>query len=425
MNQSHTWKSLIILLFISLSIFSQGNWKKGFIVKKNNDTINGHIEFKTINKCFEKINFNNNGVITTYFPKQINSFSINIDKQNLHFNSAIVKIELSDNSLSKLTNNPAPNLVLDNIFVQLIVQGTKNLYYYEDMKVGNKHFLIDDNNGNITDLIFKKYYLDVAQTKIGYNEQYKGQLINHLTNCKQINFESINVIKFKIDVLIKLFTDYNNCFVNQHNSYEYKVEKSKVQFGLIFGCNLSSLQFKSETDKISQSILNNSLGINFGLYMNVPLTKTNNKWAFYNELLYSSYKYTGTGYNIYYNDPSWYKKITDVGISATYLKLFTALRYQTQRYKLKPFFQLGIVNGYAIQSASYSNIESRFFSTTSNETKPMVDFRKYEQSLFLGLGVNYKKVGFEFRYELGNGMSEISSVHSRTNYLYFLLNYRF
>ncbi len=425
MKPNNIFNPLVILLFSSIGIYSQGNWEYGFIVKKNNDTIHGQIELKTINKYFEKINFNANGIITTYHPKQINSFSIKTEKQNLQFNSSVVKIELSDNSFSKLTNNPKPNLIIDTIFVQLLVQGAKNLYYYEDLIFGNKHFLIDENNGILTDLIFKKYYINASQTQIGYNEQFKGQLINHLTNCKQINFESINTIKFKSDALINLFTDYNNCFENQQASYIYKAEKSKVQFGLLLGGNLNTIQFKSSTDKINEVKLNQSIGLNLGLFINIPLSKTNNKWCFYNELLYSSYKHTGTGYNIYFNNPTWYKKVIEVGISATYIKLFTALQYQIQSYKLKPFIQLGISNGYAIQSKSNSNIESRFYSTTTEETIALIEFRKYEQSLFGGLGVNYKKVGCEVRYELGNGMSKISSLTSRTSNLYFLINYRF
>ena len=55
----------------------------------------------------------------------------------------------------------------------------------------------------------------------------------------------------------------------------------------------------------------------------------------------------------------------------------------------------------------------------------LLTFRKYQQSLFMGIGAQYKKIGAEFRYEREGDMADEIYINSNANYLYFLIYYRF
>ena len=52
------------------------------------------------------------------------------------------------------------------------------------------------------------------------------------------------------------------------------------------------------------------------------------------------------------------------------------------------------------------------------------DFRKYEQGLIGGLGIEWHRLSGELRYEICNGMSEYSNLKSITKTLNFLLTFR-
>ncbi|MFN8115121.1 MAG: outer membrane beta-barrel protein [Bacteroidia bacterium] len=401
----------------------------------NLDTIKGLIDLRKLNNPNPFISLKIGGADRLISLNQINTLIIKTKTQVQYYKPLIVQLNLSSNDLNnlntsplpkfKLSNDPEPKFIKDTILAQVIVGGQKKLFQYIDNNVRNTHYLIVSNEGKPIDLIYHRYYMDKGMTKIGYNEEYKSQLLSNLTDCNQINFESINKVKFIESDLTSLFINYNKCVNSKDSIYVVKNEKIKTHFGIIIGFNRSKLHFESAQSKINQTNLNPSIGPNFGFYANIVFPKANKSWSIYNELLFNQFKYIGTGYNIYYENPTWYSKINDVEIKASVIKLFTAIRYQFSKYKLKPFIQLGIGNGLAFSYSSKCTTETRFNSNVNFETKSFIEFRKHEQSLFSGIGINYKRIGLECRYEVGNGMSQASGILSKTKYLYILLNFRF
>ncbi|MDP4276794.1 MAG: hypothetical protein Q8914_04080 [Bacteroidota bacterium] len=53
------------------------------------------------------------------------------------------------------------------------------------------------------------------------------------------------------------------------------------------------------------------------------------------------------------------------------------------------------------------------------------NIRKYEQGAIFGTGMSYHHYSFEFRYELGNGISSYSALGSFAHRFQFLLAYTF
>lgn len=424
-----------VFLFLQSQLFAQKTNDNTYVLTQNLDTIKGLIDLKKVNIPNTSIRLVADGTGKLIPLNQINTLIVKTKSQIQFYKPLVAQLNLSSNDLNylntspqpkfKLSNDPEPKFIKDTILAQVIVGGQKKLFQYIDNDVKNTHYLIVSNDGKAIDLISHRYYIDKGMSKIGYNEEYKSQLLNYLTDCSQVNFESINKVKFTESDLTKLFISYNKCVNSKDSIYVVKNEKIKTQFGVILGFNQSKLNFESAQSKINQTALNPSLSPNFGLYANIVFPKANKSWSLYNELLYNQYKYIGTGYDIYYENPTWYSKINEVEIKASVIKLFTAVRYQFPKYKLKPFIQLGIGNGLAFTASSKSTTETRFNSNINYETKTFIEFRKHEQSLFSGIGLTYKRIGFECRYEVGNGMSQASGILSKTRYLYLLLSCRF
>lgn len=418
----------LLLSFLFLQILpshAQIKWNPGYVVKNNNDTLTGDIEYTNSLHSPERVKLNYNGKIYIYAPRDLQSFTINTGTQKLYYFSNRVQLEMSSVEYNKIGNNPEPKLMIDTVFTTVLVNGSKNLYSYTDNIIEKKHFLIKESDQTLIDLVYKKFYLDEAKTKIVANEKYKSQLMQHLTGCDKINFENISVLKYKEEEFIDLFAKYNRCIDNKGILIQEPEEKAEFQFGIIAGASQNTLKLSGEKNIIGKTTLAPSTGFNFGAYSNIVFAKTKRKFSLYNEILFNQYNFRGSEYYLYYENPSWYQKVKDVNIQAKYLKLFTAIRYQFSQAMIKPFIQLGVTNGFAISSSSKCTMESLFYSTASEESQEYIEFRKYEQSLFGSLGASYKKFGLECRYEIGNGMSKISGLQTKTQNLYILLNYRF
>ena len=416
MKKNKTKKFIILLLLSYLNIWSQGKWEQGYVVTLSNDTVKGLIKFKNNSQTPSEIKIDVKGVIKTYAPIELRSLTIKTATQNLFFKSVIAKLNSVQDKNLYINFSSEPKYITDTIFVQLLVDGKKKLFFHNDDHVGSLHYLMEDNIGNMVDLVYLNYYINENKIDLASNNLYKTQLIAFLSDCNEIKEEKINKIKFKEDDLMGLFIAYNNCVDGPKNNYVYKEEKIKCRFGVVAGINQSGLRFVSLDNSLSKTNLDKSRGLNFGLFLNVIFPKTGYRLSFYSEVLFNQYNYTGAGYHSAITGSAYIAK-SDVEIKASTIKLFTALRYQIKEYKSNPFLQIGIVNSFAFKASSSVNYY--------NNKIDFINFRKHEQSLFLGIGANYKKIGFEFRGELGNGMAFERDVNSKSNYLYFLVNYRF
>ncbi|MES1181233.1 MAG: hypothetical protein ABUL44_00405 [Flavobacterium sp.] len=378
-----------LLTFVSILFFStlhaQNNWKK-ITITVNGDSLNGEIAIRIKFKSFKSLAVRNKetGITTVYKPKEIRSFTIKVEEQDLYFKTLQLEADHSSTDLSMLEQTPIVTLVKDTVFAQLLEEGEKKLYSYKDDKAYKKHYVIETTDGQAIDLINKQYYLNKEKTVSVCNEEYKKQL-NEL--LKSYTAE-INATSFTEKEIKKLIKDYNNTS-DKKNTYEYKEEKVKLCIGLIAGGHSTSLKFG---------------GAN-------------------NELLYSNYKFQSE--NFYsYDDAKKSYDIVNASISGSYLKLFNALRFQMCASHFNPFIQVGIANGFALEGEANKYYPNAVTGLTKR-TVPIVPYRKYEQSVFAGVGARYKKIALELRYEIGNGISNDMLIGSITKSAYVLLSYAF
>jgi hypothetical protein len=413
-----------LLTFISILLFNtlpaQNNWKKITIVTAKGDSLNGEIVIRVKFKSFKSLAVRDKEtkVITVYKPKEIKSFIIKGEEQDLYFKTLQLEADYSSNDLSMLEQTPIVTLVKDTIFAQLLEEGEKKLYSYKDDKAYKKHYVIETADGQAIDLINKRFYLNKEKTVSVCNEEYKKQL-NQLLKSSA---EEINATSFTEREIKKLIKGYNNT-ADKKNTYESKEEKVKACVGLIAGGHSTSLKFSGANKELNQLKFSPFFGFNAGVTLNLILPHTQKHWMFYNELLYSNYKFQSEKFYSYDEEKKSYS-IANASISGTYLKLFNSLRFQVCSDHFSPFIQVGIANGFALGGEA-----NKYYPTTvtglNKPTVPIVPYRKYEQSVFAGVGARYKKIALELRYEIGNGMSNDILIGSITKSGYVLLSYSF
>lgn len=422
--QSFTFKSILVTCFLCFIFNTTTSAQRNLeitVITKNNDSIKGLIPAKNRFKFYKSLTIKakTDNALQVYYPKDIQSFTIKTDDQLLYFKTLIIEADYSADDLTNLSDSPKIELTKDIVFAQLLLKGKKSTYYYVDNVVFKDHYVIETEEGKAIDLVNKRYYVDAYKTTTSFNPEYKNQLMRLLAS-PAVPAERIVAAPFKKKDIVKLVKGYNST----KPEYEYKTEKAKVKFGISAGMNMTSLTIKGSFYNGSQLKFNKSYGFNAGIGMNLILPQTQKRWSFYNELMYSNYKVSLQKPYVFYQTSNEYKHLTELSITASYAKLFTAFRYQSKQ-QFAPFFQFGIVNGYAFKNSTRAHYESYFYTINSSESGEWMDFRKYEQSLFVGAGLTYKKTGWELRYEAGNGFSKMTELNSRFNSAYILFTYTF
>ena len=412
----------IIMLCSARISFCQEKYVTGYILTLHGDTVFGEVDYRNWEKNPGKIYFKEkSGKDKSGFgPMDIKGFGV---KDEI-YESAIVETETSPFNTPELDYSSALTLVKDTAFLQVMVRGTKSLYYYKPGSGKEQFYIKRDSSFEL--LIHKKYLKDQDdRTVIVENKKYVGQLAIYLNDCPAIQ-QKANGADYKKSSLEGLFLDYYKC-VMTGMSFHKKTAKVAVAFGVLAGVSMTSVKFRSTDSEYFDYLINAgykpSVNFSAGLFMDVILAGNQGKWSIYNELILSSYKIDGR-YDEYVNENKYAITYTTLGYS--YVKMNNMLRFKYPVGKFFLFLNAGISNGYAVSETNYMRRESRLFTQVRiEEGKALNETRRYEMGLIAGLGTKFWKFSFEIRYENGNGMSAYTALKSTANRLYCLLGYRF
>ena len=397
---------------------AQNKWKTGYVVNTGGDTLRGKIAYRQRSRSLRSVLFikDEDSTRTRYTPTELRSLKIQLPFQGLYFKSFVTDINVSPDNLAELTNTPTAKFLKHSFFAQLLVSGKKSLYTYTDTVFNKKHFLIEYPENKLTDLVYKRYYLDNGKTIVMYNTEYIKQLGKFYSDCPSL-IKEINDAQFTAPSLMQLAKAYNQC--NQSdtgNRYEFKPEKTKAFFGVDLGADKTTLHAAGAFHDGMK--FNSSYNFNAGLFLNIVLPFTRNQWSIYNELMFAQYKMQSSTYQPF----SFETAHADVQMS--YVKLVTGISYQYPYHQVKPFINAGMVNGIAVSATATEYLHDAG-TTDPNTTQPLTGVKRYEQSYFVGAGITYKKYGAELRYEHGDGFAGSGCVSTSTSYILFLLKYSF
>jgi hypothetical protein len=198
-----------------------------------------------------------------------------------------------------------------------------------------------------------------------------------------------------------------------------------AEFGVVVGATTTSIKFDGDYyyDYLLNGQFKQSINFATGLYANIIMPRTQEKWSLYNELLYTAYNIDGHfDQNLVENV---YTHAT-MKIGFSYLKMNNLIRFKYPVRKAFVFLNAGVSNGYEISSSNYYYRYDQLYSNhTITEGKALEFTKKHEFGYVFGLGTNFKRYSFEIRYETGNGMSNLGNLNATTNRFFFLLGYKF
>ncbi|PWV53365.1 outer membrane beta-barrel protein [Chitinophaga sp. S165] len=399
-------------MLMACTVIAQRNYVPGVIITLQNDSLKGFIDFRNWYQAPTEIVFKESLSDKTeqhFKPADIKGFKV--AEPEVEYVSRKVSIDITKQSLTKLTE-VFPTIVQDTpVFLMRMVTGRYNLYEYIDVH-SREHYIYDAQDVPATELVYTERYIDrPSGGGIFKDEKYKYQLADLFADNKALAAKAAKVA-YREANLTKLFLDYNN-YKGQGAQNTVTVQKKNrqpVAYGIMGGLAFNSYPFSGPAF-LGQADYENSKEPIGGIWVDIPIGRSGRNFSFVAELLYKKVDAKGKGIA---------SPASKYHLAFGYLQLNMMVRYTYPTKGLvKPYINAGMGNGLLIKTIANS---------MGSETNPreLVDGpRKYEQTAMAGIGVKVRKINVETRYTTGNGFSPYSGSKTPVRSLQVLAGYSF
>lgn len=338
-------KVIILLVAVTISSMVNGqlNFKKGYIITNDNDTVYGKIDdggsTRNARVCLFKEGKGKK--VVKYRPGQIQAYRMTDDK---YYASKVIEIK----------DNPKP------VFLEVVVKGEVNLYHHWKNK--NMAYYIE-KNGKLIGLFNEVGLLtpnSVDETVLLYGDSYVVRNRLYLDSLRAVFKDSKNIhdrvemVKYKESELAEITTDYNlaKCKSSDCISYERDHKMYKPTMGVYSGVRFNQLAFHSNFYSYlekSEVFTSNPIG----LFFNFPFHSISDKLSFQIEFLFHQIHFQQE-----FGDTGGFLSQTRFDIKNNTIGVPLLLKYEIGNRKIRPTIALGKEIGYGYQSEVTINEEA-------------------------------------------------------------------
>ncbi|MDJ0645549.1 MAG: hypothetical protein QNJ57_06135 [Flavobacteriaceae bacterium] len=385
---------LLILLFYSfIQIYSQSDFRKGFIVTKTGDTIMGYVDFKESVQRFSVCHFktNENGEAKVYKPPTINAYGFLNDRQYI---SREIKDESTD---------------LELVFLEVLVRGKVTLYKYRN------RYYVDKDNSQFIGLTYPERNVKIGGKYFKKKSPKPVGILRYLlADCKKIK-SKINKISLIEKQLTLLIEEYNNC-VNEYSvSYKEKKPWIKTSFGISVGLNASTLKFNDEftNSRFFTNELGNANTMTFGASLDILSPRLNERVSFHSGLFYSRINYL--------TNQEEGTSIKDAVTDLDLLRVPLGFKYTFPERTNTLYLSMGLSANIFLENASIWTTERQLQNNTIVTTEDKIDISTNGIGYWAGIGlkrnITSKVMAFielRFDYSVGKAANNQSQSYSYT-----------
>lgn len=248
-----------ILIASATSLFAQFDFRPGYVVTSENDTLHGLIDYKgnkaNARKCVFKMNAESEK--REFTPEQLNAYRFENSKYYIS-----KSIEMGGEETT--------------VFLEYLINGIVDLFYFRDRD--GEHYWVDWGNGNLRELRNDEREVYINDTKYRKeSKEYIGILKHVFSNSPSV-VEETNSVRLDHQSLIDIARTYHDevCTGESCIVYEKKMPLVKFKFGLALRANAMALtrsgSLPVEYDYLNNSNFNNPFtpSLGFFLKMNIP-----------------------------------------------------------------------------------------------------------------------------------------------------------
>jgi hypothetical protein len=386
-----------LTLIISISAFSQADFRKGFIITTHADTVYGLIDYKGNKINAEECRFRKSADddITVYTPEQILGY----------------RYENSKFFVSKLVERKTTK----RYFLEYLINGTVDIYFFRDSD--GDHYYLDSGDGVLSELpdgnveVFKD-----GERLVKKNTKYIGMLRAAFRESPTIARKA-EKLELNHKDLIGIAKEYHTevCSTESCIIYEKSLPRKIRSIGLVAAFN--SYSFKAPTIPypydfrfIDGMKFDRIYYPSVGLFYRSTIPALNEKLYISWEATIQSRKISGTN-----TDHSAGKFVEDkyfLTLRQIVMNNTFAVGYQAPQGKIRPTVHVG---GF-LETFLKGNYQLKYTRTyqQSNVVTSSIDnemiFSDSDFGLVFGAGIfsilpNQKHIIIDARYQLGKGVS--------------------
>jgi hypothetical protein len=271
-----TLVALLILIFSGISVAAQTDFRNGFYITLENDTVYGLVDYRGEVRNSQTCVFKKNEAAepVKFDPAEIQAYRFTDGKFYI----------------SKQINTGTEE---KTVFLEFLVNGITNLYFYRDINYYT--YFIEDKNGKLLVLSNEKITSNVdGKGEVQRNSnKYIGVLKATFADCKEIQ-PQINNVSLGHKSLINITKNYHNyvCDTEECIVYEKKVSPAKVRFAPVLKTGVANFHF--DKGIFSNYAFDPEVYFGGGFLMNTVFPGINEKLSFEAELDFNMYNFHGS-----------------------------------------------------------------------------------------------------------------------------------
>lgn len=408
-------KHLIILILILFLVipksYSQSDFRNGYIIKNNNDTVYGLIDYRGIKANSEKCIYKNdaNSEKQEFTPNDIRAYRF-IDSKFY---------------ISKLVKSGDKQ---DTLFLEYLINGIVSIYYYRD-DLG-EHYLLEKSDNTLYELKNEEKAVTIDNSIFTEKSNEYIGILKYSFKDSPSAVQMADKVELNHKSLVDITLAYHKevCSDKECIVYEKKLPKIITRFGPFVGITSRSISKDSDFAEglfyLQNSKFEKAYYPSLGFFFKINMPYLNEKLFFQYEGTYSNVD-LGTS-NAYIQPGSNMVYLNTIQLTQNVFNSSILLRYEFQKGTIRPTLHIGTFLNYAFMVDYSRNLEVQYpsgetFYTEETHESP---FTKVDYGLNLGLGViskvfKNKDIFIDFRYQRGFGLLN----HFNTNFL--ILNFGF
>jgi hypothetical protein len=325
-------KKLILILYVTLLLIStisaQSDFRKGFIITNNNDTVSGLIDFRgdisNSERCIFKAGENEAQV--EYNPQEIKGYRF---LESKFYISKTISIKGKESQ----------------VFLEYLLNGIVDLFSYKNMD--GLYFFMQKEGGPLVEINEPEVvtYVNGNASTIRTDKKYIGRLKYTFSDAPEMAGEIEKVTPDRKS-LIKISKKYHEqvCKDDQCIVYEKKLHIAKINIGPVIGVRMLSiipeeLTFRGiySSDDTYHCNFDASNTFSYGLFFNISLPTENGRLKLQYDGLINSNKFES-----YYTVKALSStEDFDFSLKSTDLSHHFLLHYDFTKTKFRPFMLVG------------------------------------------------------------------------------------
>lgn len=282
-------------LLISITMYAQNPFYKGFLILNNTDTIYGFIQYKDWTFNPSEINFKTDSLkndFKVYDIVEIKGFALNgIDS----YERWLCKISMDPSDINNLWNGRSELSTKKEIFLKkFTVNPSLTFYVYRD-GIKERSFVKQESDSIPIELNYKFYYSGIGYTQAVKEEKYKEQLLDILSVFAPQNAKlkkEVAFLKYRSELLLKFLYKLKIDAKQQSNSNVISGSaKTKKQYFIQLG--VSAFPTINNNNYYDERKSKNRITPYIGLEIDIIPDKFRGRFFISIELAYASQTFIG------------------------------------------------------------------------------------------------------------------------------------